>query len=48
MTRLGQVIACENEGARWLPFEPFMMAKSMTRASCGRTSAEAIWIGGIT
>lgn len=44
--RAGQVIVCENDGASWLPFRPFLRAK----ASPGRQkrtwhSAEAIWIG---
>lgn len=42
-TRNGQTIVCENEGATWLPFEPFMMAKS-NPSKCGKgRSAEAIW-----
>ncbi len=38
-SRPGQVIVCENEGASWLPFAPFISAK----ASCGRVSHEALW-----
>lgn len=41
--RRGQVIACENVGARWLPFTPFRSARG-TVAS--RPSAEAVWYGG--
>lgn len=42
-SRHGQVIVCENEGANWLPFEPFMMAQS-NPSKCGKgKSAEAIW-----
>lgn len=40
--RHGQVIACEAVGATWLPFRPFMSAKSFPRAR-SKTSAEAIW-----
>lgn len=39
--RSGQVIVCENEGARWLPFEPLAAVKT-TRAE--RRSKEVIWI----
>lgn len=39
MARRGQVIACENEGASWLPFEPHRSAK----VAMGRTSAEVVW-----
>jgi hypothetical protein len=28
MTRKGLVIVCENEGAKWLPFKPFAVARS--------------------
>lgn len=37
-TRRGQVIACENEGANWLPFTPLVNAKS-TRG----VSKESVW-----
>lgn len=36
--RRGQVMVCENDGAAWLPFAPFMDAKAFS----GR-SAEALW-----
>ena len=39
--RPGQTIACENEGADWLPFKPFRDAKT-ARAN---RSAEVIWTG---
>lgn len=39
-TRRGQVIACENVGATWLPFRPFIVAKSNHHR---RVSEEAIW-----
>lgn len=38
-SRRGQAIVCEATGADWLPFAPFMDAKSWG----GRRSAEAIW-----
>lgn len=37
-SRRGQVIVCENEGATWLPFEPFHSAHSFYGKS-----REAIW-----
>lgn len=48
-TRRGQVIACENEGATWLPFEPFLHAKATKGNYRQRTrdhaiSKEAIWV----
>lgn len=44
-TRPGQVIACENDGATWLPFRHFRMIKSSTNVGHGKkTSAEAVWL----
>ena len=43
--RRGQVIACENVGATWLPFTPFGRRSSVCP---GRFHNEAIWIGGAT
>lgn len=40
---MGQVIVCENEGARWLPFEPLADVKT-TRS--GRRSREVVYLGG--
>jgi hypothetical protein len=40
-SRPGQVIACENAGASWLPFEPLATIKS-TKG----TSAEVVWTSG--
>jgi site-specific DNA-adenine methylase len=37
----GQVMVCENVGADWLPFRPFVYAKSAMRP--GTTNREAIW-----
>lgn len=39
-TRNGQVIVCENEGASWLPFRSFMIAKA---GPSKRVSHEVIW-----
>jgi hypothetical protein len=41
--RSGQVIACENEGADWLPFRPFMATKANESKHGGGVSREAIW-----
>ena len=44
MARKGQVMVCENEGADWLPFSPFIVAKS-TPGSRGKSkSREALWV----
>ncbi len=40
---LGQVIVCENVGADWLPFNPFITIKSNNSQADGRVSKEAIW-----
>jgi site-specific DNA-adenine methylase len=44
-TRKGQVIACENDGADWLPFRFLAHTKAMQSGKRGgkRTSAEVIW-----
>lgn len=43
--RAGQVIVCENDGADWLPFEPFGVFKAgVTRKGIGdKGSREAMW-----
>lgn len=38
--RRGQVIACENEGATWLPFRPFA---TLPESISGNRSREVIW-----
>ena len=38
----GDVDVCENEGADWLPFEPFYDMPTMRRGERGRTR-EAVW-----
>ena len=42
-SRRGQAIVCEATGADWLPFTPFMDAKSWGNGGKNATSAEAIW-----
>ena len=42
-TRRGQVIACEQEGADWLPFEPFGAMK-VSPSYGERHSQEVVWI----
>ena len=42
-SRRGQVMVCENEGADWLPFRPFMDIKANPSKTGGKTSAEVIW-----
>lgn len=42
--RSGQVIVCENVGADWLPFVPFMVAKASAGKGRAGASKEAIWM----
>jgi site-specific DNA-adenine methylase len=42
-TRDGQVIVCENNGATWLPFKPFVNIKSTPGKRGKSVSREAIW-----
>jgi site-specific DNA-adenine methylase len=42
-SRQGQVMVCENEGADWLPFEPFLAIKANNSKNGGKISMEAIW-----
>ena len=41
--RVGQVIACENAGAEWLPFVPHREAKA---GPARKVSSEVVWLGG--
>jgi hypothetical protein len=41
--RNGQVIACENEGAEWLPFRGFRTIKGLEGKRGGKKSVEVIW-----
>lgn len=42
-TRRGQVMVCENDGAKWLPFSPYITIKS-TEGKYGKSqSKESIW-----
>lgn len=46
----GQVVVCENEGADWLPFSPFLIAKASEgkhKAARGARSREAIWVNDV-
>ena len=42
-SRRGQVTVCENEGATWLPFRPFLTLKANESRTGGKRSKEAIW-----
>ena len=41
--RSGQVMVCENTGADWLPFEPFMTIKATAGHKRDGVSREVIW-----
>lgn len=41
--REGQVIVCENVGADWLPFDPFLSIQTSCQQASKKWSAEAIW-----
>jgi hypothetical protein len=43
-TRRGQVIVCEEQGADWLPFEPFGSFKASPAKHGGKRCAEAVWL----
>jgi hypothetical protein len=42
-SRRGQVIACEQAGATWLPFRPFHVAKALEGVKGHKRSPEVIW-----
>lgn len=42
-SRHGQAMVCENDGADWLPFEPFIEIKSTEGARGKAKSREALW-----
>ncbi len=42
-SRKGQVIVCENAGARWLPFQTFRTIKALEGHRGGKKSVEVIW-----
>lgn len=44
-SRRGQVMVCENDGADWLPFKPFLAAKGLEGKHGGKVSMEALWTG---
>jgi hypothetical protein len=39
----GQVLVCENEGATWLPFQHFKVARANSSRGKGRVSREVLW-----
>jgi 16S rRNA G966 N2-methylase RsmD len=41
--REGQVMVCENEGANWLPFKPFISIKANESKTGGKISKESLW-----
>ncbi len=41
--RRGFTMVCENVGAEWLPFEPFLVLRSLAGRRGGRDSQEALW-----
>lgn len=41
--RRGQVLVCENEGATWLPFEPFALLKGGAGKGRSGISHEVLW-----
>jgi hypothetical protein len=41
--RRGQVVACENAGAIWLPFKPFRTIKGLEGERGGKKSIEVLW-----
>jgi len=44
----GQVIVCENVGAEWLPFEPYINIKASESSRGGKVSKEAIWLNDVS
>jgi site-specific DNA-adenine methylase len=42
-SRKGRVTVCENNGADWLPFKPFVSARAMTGKLGVRTSVEVVY-----
>jgi hypothetical protein len=40
----GQVMACENVGAEWLPFQPWRDIKASEAKHGGKVSREALWV----
>lgn len=42
-SRRGQVMVCENVGATWLPFQPYLTIKSTEGAHGKKQSEEALW-----
>lgn len=42
-SRIGQVMVCEQEGANWLPFQFFHLAKANESVNGGKVCAEVVW-----
>jgi len=42
-SRCGQAMVCENVGAGWLPFTPFLEIKANGTSGRSKTSKEALW-----
>jgi hypothetical protein len=42
--RAGQVIVCENEGASWLPFDPFSIQQGTSANGKVNYSKEVVWL----
>lgn len=42
-SRVGQVMVCENDGADWLPFKPFLKIKSLEGSRGKAKSAESLY-----
>lgn len=42
-SRSGQIIVCENDGADWLPFEPYLHTKASESSRGGKISKESIF-----
>ena len=43
-SRQGQAMVCENVGADWLPFQPFLDVQARGAGHDGRVSHEALWV----
>lgn len=43
-SRQGQVMVCEQDGAKWLPFSPFRTVKALEGKKGAKQSKEVIWM----
>lgn len=46
LSRRGHLIVCEQQGASWLPFEPFCVTKANESRTGGKKSREAVFMRG--